>query len=80
MIQADEKTEAVLITNCSKNKKKNTMMVEVGGYMVDCKPVGVIIHGKPSSREKRLGYSCQKVADAATVFARILPNVGGPKH
>ena len=77
---ADAKTEAVLIT---KRRKNNTVKVEVGGHTVVSKPaikyLGVIIDTKLSFRE-HLEYACQKAASATTALAKMLPNIGGPKH
>lgn len=41
--------------------------------------LGVALDAKLSFKGHTL-YACEKVAKATTALARVMPNVGGPKH
>ena len=77
---ADEKTEAVLITN---RRKNNTVTIRVGNREVVSKSVvkylGVMIDAKLSFKG-HLDYAREKAANASSSLARMMPNVGGPKY
>ncbi|CAD7093684.1 unnamed protein product [Hermetia illucens] len=77
---ADEKTEAVLITN---RRKNNTVTIQVGNREVVSKSVvkylGVMIDAKLSFKG-HLDYAREKAANASSSLARMMPNVGGPKY
>lgn len=77
---AEHKTEAVLISG---KRKIETLSIKVGstefrssqainylGIMIDCR----------LSFNKHLEYACKKATGVANAWARIMPNIGGPRQ
>ena len=77
---AEQKTEAVLITN---RRKRNTINIRVGGHVITSKPVikylGVMIDAKINFKG-HLDYACEKAANTSVSLARMMPNIGGPRY
>ena len=77
---AEEKTEAVLIT---KRRKRNFARIQIGNHIITSKPaikyLGVMIDGKLSYKA-HVQYVYDKASTASVALARMMPNVGGPRH
>ncbi|CAD7080109.1 unnamed protein product [Hermetia illucens] len=77
---AEGKTGAVFIT---KRRKRNYACVRVGNHIITSKPaikyLGVVIDRKLSYKQ-HVQYVCDKSSKASMALARMMPNVGGPRH
>ena len=77
---AEEKTEAVLIT---KRRKRNYACVRIGDRIITSKPAikyfGVMIDGKLNFKQ-HIEHTCKKASTTSMALARMMPNVGGPRH
>lgn len=77
---AEQKTEAVLI---SSKRSKEVLKLKIGRSEIAStdaiKYLGVIIDSRLNFK-RHTDYSCQKASKVVSALARMMPNVGGPRH